>query len=160
MFWGCVTWHGPGPYVPIKAHEKERFITISKGIRFLKWRLTRFTYLIETGPMYTGQIIGIKESFGLRNLELPPYSLDLNIIENIWLIWNDNVSKKHPQNLNQLAKLGRARSSQWAKLCSPYTLKNSNGFDSRRPKNLISLNIHKNRVSRLKYTKVCNAWSV
>jgi len=111
MYWGCVTWHGPGPLVPIEGSlEGKTYGDILRDYipQVKQHMLTPSPYIIEDRPNVhkTDYVLGIKKSLALRSLELPPNSPDLNILENVWSLWKDKVSKRHPRTLNQLREVG------------------------------------------------------
>jgi transposase len=107
MFWGCVTWGGVGPLIPIDGVLDGGVYAdlLMDNLPLLMDSLgMRSAYIIQDGARVheTYDVISVKEILGLRDLELPPYSPDANIIENLWGILKTRVAERNPGSLEEL----------------------------------------------------------
>lgn len=107
MFWGCVTWYGPGPLVTIEGSLKgDDYADILENYipEVAANLMTNSPYIIEDNPKVhkTKEVLRIKEKLGLRSLKLPANSPDLNIIESLWALLKDRISRRRPTGLERL----------------------------------------------------------
>ncbi len=112
MFWGCVSWIGPGPLVPIydTLNGDDYGQLLEQNIPEVKEALNIHSpWIIEDGSRVhrTSAVLSIKEALKLKNLDLPPYSPDLNIIENMWSILKTRVAKRTPSDFEELVEIAQ-----------------------------------------------------
>ena len=110
MYWAAVSWSGTGPLIEI-----EDTLTGSKyaeilddNIAIVKQNLNiRSPYFIEDQATVhrTNDVLEVKEEHNLKDLNLPPNSPDLNIIETVWSYWKTKVSRRDPCSLENLRRM-------------------------------------------------------
>jgi len=110
MYWAAVSWSGTGPLIEI-----EDTLTGSKyaeilddNIAIVKQNLNiRSPYFIEDQATVhrTNDVLEVKEEHNLKDLNLPPNSPDLNIIETVWSYWKTKVSRRDPCSLENLRRI-------------------------------------------------------
>jgi transposase len=92
MFWGCISKHGPGPLVSLQgAMDGKEYIKVLKENLLPDLKLAKRTIpgtwriMQDNAPCHTSKLV--KSFLARKNIEFiiwPPYSPDLNPIENIW----------------------------------------------------------------------------
>ncbi len=98
---------GPGPLVPINGTltGNEYAQILLNNIPEVKTSLN-----VQTASMIedrcrihnTQDVLRTKENLNVRDLDLPAYSPDLNIIENVWSILKTRVADRAPGNFEEL----------------------------------------------------------
>ena len=108
MFWGCFSWVGPGPIVPLEGSVTGtvyRDILATYAIPTLKLHARRvrkkFLFQEDNAPVHTSKIARdfLKEQ-KVEILSWPPQSPDLNPIEEIWSFVESGLRKRNPQPSN------------------------------------------------------------
>ena len=92
MFWGCISKYGVGPFITIDGTmDQNQYLEVLKNYFIPELRAAeglfsgKWTLMQDNAPAHTARMI--KEYLskeGVTMLEWPPYSPDLNPIENIW----------------------------------------------------------------------------
>jgi predicted transcriptional regulator len=92
MFWGCISKYGVGPLITIDGTmDQNQYLEVLKNYFIPELRAAeglfsgKWTLMQDNAPAHTARMI--KEYLskeGVTMLEWPPYSPDLNPIENIW----------------------------------------------------------------------------
>lgn len=92
MFWGCISKHGVGPLITIDGTmDQHQYLEVLKDYFIPELRAAEVKFggnwvlMQDNAPAHTARLIKeylSKESVTM--LEWPPYSPDLNPIENIW----------------------------------------------------------------------------
>ena len=92
MFWGCISKHGVGPLITIDGTmDQHQYLEVLKNYFIPELRAAEgqfegnWVLMQDNAPAHTARLIKdylSKESITM--LEWPPYSPDLNPIENIW----------------------------------------------------------------------------
>ena len=101
MVWGCVAYYGVGNLVPI-----EGILNAEGYVRNLHSNLLASAAKLEiqhqlifqqvNDPKHTANKIKYWLIFNVRQqLQTPPQSPDLNMIENLWHVLDQNVRKHH-----------------------------------------------------------------
>ena len=112
MFWGCFTWWGVGPLIPINGTmDSDVYIDILAKY-FIPW----VQPLVEqhAGLIFQQDNAYVHTSFfskwwmtshSFHVLDWPAHSLDFNPIENLWDIIDTHVRKRRiqPKNIDELA---------------------------------------------------------
>ena len=104
MFWGCISRHGPGPLVSIDGNvDAKKYKTILRENLIPELRLAeRYfpgTWRIQqdNSPVHTAKLVGdYLEQQEVDCIEWPPYSPDLNPIENLWAWMKQVRDTKYP----------------------------------------------------------------
>ena len=55
----------------------------------------------------TLRVLDVKEDLSLKDLELPTYSPDLNILENMWSVLKTNVAACYLETIEELEEVVR-----------------------------------------------------
>lgn len=118
MYWGCVSWSGPGPLVAIDgALDGETYAemleqNIPGVIRNLNVQTLKF--IEDHAPIHrTQHVIQVKQRLNMRDLDLPPNSPDINVIENVWSIWKTKVAERGPNTRDELRTIA---AQEWRNL--------------------------------------------
>lgn len=109
MFWGCISLYGQGELFRVtETLTGQRYAevlrrTIPPTLRTLN---IRSPYLYQDhAPCHGTQAVqDTIRNLGLRTLQNPPNSPDLNPIETLWSYWKVKVAARYPQNLAQLER--------------------------------------------------------
>jgi transposase len=104
MFWGCFSKHGTGPLVSllgtmdgpeyIKVLEENLLPELELGQRFIPstWRMMQ-----DNAPCHTSKLVkGFLRRKHVDFIDWPPYSPDLNPIENIWHWMKHVLESEYP----------------------------------------------------------------
>ncbi len=110
MFWSCINLRGQGNLIVVEgnlngeSYSKILETAIPQVITHLNIKIPVLQE--DNAPCHVSKIAkDKKEELGLRTLEWPPYSPDLNPIEGIWSYWKDRVRRRLPQTLGHLQRI-------------------------------------------------------
>lgn len=118
LFWGCVSWMGPGPLIPIfdTLTGNDYAQILLDNIPQVKALLNlQSAKIIEDGPRVhtTQRVLEAKQELHLTDLDLPGYSPDLNIIENLWSLLKTRIADRAPQSLDEITNIAV---EEWANI--------------------------------------------
>jgi len=118
MFWSCINLKGQGDLIAVEGtlngdgYSKILEFAIPRVVTRLNIRAPILQE--DNAPCHASKIAkDKKEALGLRTLQWPPYSPDLNPIEGLWSYWKDRVRRRLPQNLEHLKIIGI---QEWARI--------------------------------------------
>ena len=122
MMWGCMSYDGVGPLVLTEggvAGKKYRDILPK---HFLPFVLNRPRHRLATilhdddAPIHRANVVKVwKERNELKCLEWPAQSLDLNPIENLWVILKRRISARDPP-AKTVKELKAVVQEEWKKI--------------------------------------------
>jgi transposase len=108
MFWGCFSYYGPGPLVPVTGmmnSEKYQPMLVERMIPEMKkrWPNGGGIFQQDLAPCHTSKkmVKFFKESH-IEVLDWPGNSPDINPIENIWAICKNRMSKSDCTTVEKL----------------------------------------------------------
>lgn len=92
MFWGCISKHGIGPLITVDGTmDQNQYLEVLKNYFIPELRAAEeqfggeWVLMQDNAPCHTARMIKkYLSDEGVTMLEWPPYSPDLNPIENIW----------------------------------------------------------------------------
>lgn len=108
MIWAMILPIGLISYCIMRGKQNsEKYMQVikEKAIPIIKLNMgNNFVFQQDNCPIHVSKYSKSKFSeLGIKSIEWPPYSPDLNIIENIWKVISDDVYKERPiKNLNIL----------------------------------------------------------
>jgi hypothetical protein len=111
MFWSCITAAGPGSLIPVTGT-----VTAVKYIDILQQHLIphcsvwypdgNFIYQQDNAPCHKASTVQqFLMNNDIRTLDWPPYSPDLNCIENLWACLKRKVHSSPIANKQQLIEV-------------------------------------------------------
>ena len=101
--WGCISSKGPGPIKVIRGTmDGDKYLqTLAECIIPYKSEIGVFQQ-DNRPPHKTHTVLKALSDAQIPVLDCPPYSPDVNCIENIWAILKDKVHKMHANNMADL----------------------------------------------------------
>ena len=118
MFWGGITLRGQGRLFRIDGtldghgYGQILQLCIPEIIRLQNLRAPILQE--DNARVHTSQAANqVKEELGLKALNWPSYSPDLNPIEGIWSYWKDRVRRRIPGNIDVLEQICR---EEWRRI--------------------------------------------
>lgn len=96
MFWGCITGTGPGDLVPVQRNmNADRYVAIIEDHVVPATDGGNRIYQQDNAPAHKSRrAINCLEQHGVEVLPWPPYSPDMNIIENVWAQLKEKVHQR------------------------------------------------------------------
>ncbi|CAG2190337.1 unnamed protein product [Mytilus edulis] len=125
MIWGCITYHGVGTITVVEGN-----INALKYIEIIDnnlWPVVvrhfpddNYVFQDDNAPVHRARSVqDFRRETGLKSMNWPAQSPDLNIIENCWWVLKRELQKR-TQNINNTKDLEREIRDIWDKLTVTY----------------------------------------
>jgi hypothetical protein len=106
MFWGCITNTGTGALLPCSNHMNSAdYIRNMEAACIPVSGSFGLTYMDDNAPIHRSKMVQAwKADNDVAEWDWPPYSPDINPIENVWAFIKNKINKMEhkPDNLTQL----------------------------------------------------------
>ena len=110
MFLGSITSHGSGKIIPVEGNiNSTKYISIlaSQLLPFLGDNVERFIFQKDNAPCHkANEVSKFFSNHGIFVLDWPPFSPDMNCIENVWGKLKEKVCKHSILNREWLIMFG------------------------------------------------------
>jgi len=122
MYWGSMSWEGLGPLIeindPLRGVGYAQLLAQNMP-QVLQCMEVRSPYVVDDkcSVHKTNDVNKAKQELGVRDLEFPTYSPDLNIIESLWAKWKDQIRGRAPRTLEDLKRMAL---EEWANISLDY----------------------------------------
>lgn len=103
MFWGCITSDGPGPLVPVQGTmNSQKYVDILEH-HILPLAAQGKILQQDNARCHTSaRTRGFLQEHQVQLLDWPPYSPDMNLIENVWSLLKAKVAQQATTTREQL----------------------------------------------------------
>jgi hypothetical protein len=106
MYWGFISANGTGQLIRCTNRmSAQEYIKVMEEVSIFTLSSFSMIYMDDNAPIHRAAIVQKwKVDNGVQSMEWPPYSPDLNPIENVWAQLKENLNKlKHrPDNIFEL----------------------------------------------------------
>jgi transposase len=106
MFWGCISYEGVGLLLPCSNRMTSyEYISVMSAAAINSLPSFNLIYMDDNAPIHRSILVRLwKQEHGIETLQWPPYSPDLNPIENVWAFLKRQLNKSNnpPVNLDEL----------------------------------------------------------
>ncbi|CAC5415747.1 unnamed protein product [Mytilus coruscus] len=125
MIWGCITYHGVGTITVVDGNINAiKYIDIIYNnlwpVVVRHFPDNNYVFQDDNAPVHRARSVqDFRRETGLKSMNWPDQSPDLNIIENCWWVLKRELQKR-AQNINKTKDLERAIRDIWDKLTVTY----------------------------------------
>ncbi|CAG2206254.1 unnamed protein product [Mytilus edulis] len=125
MIWGCITYHGVGTITVVEGNINAlKYIDIIDNnlwpVVVRHFPDNNYVFQDDNAPVHRARSVqDFRRETGLKSMNWPAQSPDLNIIENCWWVLKRELQKR-TQNINNTKDLEREIRDIWDKLTVTY----------------------------------------